>query len=42
MNDKINKVIKQKEEQMREKKAREEFERQHKMFAKSKIMDLQD
>ena len=27
---------------MRDKKAREEMERQHKMFGKSKVVDMQD
>lgn len=32
MNDKVSAVIKSREEQMKDKKAREDFERQHKMF----------
>lgn len=39
MNDKVSSVIRQREEQIKDKKAREEFERQQKMLGKSRMQD---
>lgn len=39
MNNKVSSVIKQKEDQIKERKARDDFERQQKMFNKSRMQD---
>ena len=42
MNENISKVLKQKEDQLREKKAREDFDKEQKLFGKSKLNELKD